>query len=113
MLFRVAIRHTIPFSPVKSSHREEVHEEEGVESRLHGGLLHIGQEVPQIHERVECLQACCQGREGPLAGRCKQDQLSGCCKQSHLLAGVADSGCQDVWIWPIVVTTSASQKQEV
>ena len=84
-----------------------------MQSCLHGGFLHIGQEVPQIHERVHGLQARCQGREGALAGCCKQDQLRGRCEQSHLLASIADSGIQDVWTWLAIFTASASAKEKV
>ena len=80
---------------------------------LEGSLLEVGQQVPQIHQRVHRLQARRQCREGRLASRSEQHQLCCCCKQRNLLACVADNGIQEALVWRVFSHGTALQEKKV
>ena len=65
---------------------------------LASSLLEVGQEMPQVHEGVQCLEAGRQSWEGALAGGCKSHQLCTRSQEAHLLTRAAGNPIDEVCI---------------
>ena len=80
---------------------------------LGSSLLQVGQEMPQVHEGVHCLETGRQCWEGELAGGCKLHQLCTCSQETYLSTCAAGNLVDEFCVRLLCSSRIALQKQEV